>query len=243
MSTVPVRAPIASRQQRGRKYYISFAVVAALTVFIGFSRTYFLKGYFDAPSLSPLVHFHGLIFTSWILLFITQTSLVAAGRTDIHRKLGVAGGVLAGLMIIIGTLTAINSAKLGHVPAPGIPPLIFLSIPLFDIVQFAILIGTALYLRRKLEHHRRLMLVATISILPAAFARFPIPALYPYQPHMAFLMTDVVLLCAIAYDFIKHRRLHPAFVWAGLLVIVSYPLRLMIAGTGAWMTFAKWITG
>jgi hypothetical protein len=217
-------------------------VIAALVVFTGFARTYFLKGFYGAPSLTPLLHFHGLIFSSWILLFITQTSLVAAGRTDIHRRLGVAGGVLAGLMIIIGPLTAITAAKLGHVPAPGIPPLVFLSIPLFDILQFAILIGSALYLRRRVEHHRRLMLVATIGILPAAFARFPIPFLYPYQPHAAFLLTDLVLVSAIAYDSIKHRRLHPAFVWAGLLVVLSYPLRLMVAGTGAWMSFARWLT-
>src|SRR3954469_3869442 len=134
MSTVPARAPIASRQLSSRRYYISFAVVAALAVFIGFSRTYFLKGYFGAPSLTPLLHLHGLIFTTWVLLFIVQTTLVAARRTDIHRKLGLAGGVLALLMIIVGPLTGIAAAKLGHSPSPAVPPLKFLVIPLIDIV-------------------------------------------------------------------------------------------------------------
>jgi hypothetical protein len=241
MSTVPARAPVPSRQ-RARMYYISFGVIAALAVFIGFSRTYFLKGYFAAQPISPLLHLHGLIFSSWIALFITQSWLVSARRTDIHRKLGVAGGVLAGAMVVVGTMAGITAARLGHSPSPAVPPLVFLSIPLFDIVQFAILISAALYLRQRTDHHKRLMLVATISILSAAFARFPIPVLYPYQPHAAFLSTDLVLLSAIAYDTIKQGRLHKAFVWSGLLVILSYPLRLMVAGTGAWMTFAQWIT-
>jgi hypothetical protein len=242
MSTVPARAPIASRQLSSRRYYISFAVIAALAVFTGFSRTYFLKGYFGAPSLTPLLHLHGLIFTTWILLFIVQTTLVAARRTDIHRKLGVAGGVLAGLMIIVGPLTGIAAAKLGHSPNPAVPPLKFLVIPIIDIVQFAILIGAGLYLRRKPEYHRRLMLTATIGILTAAFARFPIPFLYPLQPLAAFMMTDIVLLAAVAYDTIKHRRLHPAFAWAAPLIVLSFPLRLMLANSGAWMSFARWVT-
>jgi hypothetical protein len=245
MSTVPARAPIVSRQQqlqRQRIYYITFAVIAALAVFTGFARTYFLKGYFGAPSLTPLVHLHGFIFTSWILMFIAQTSLVAAGRTDIHRKLGVVGGVLAGLMIIVGPLTAIAAARLGHSPSPEVPALKFLVIPLIDILQFAILIGAALYLRRKPEHHRRLMLAATIGILPAAFARFPVSPLYAYQPLAAFLMTDIVLLSAVTYDSIKHHRLHPAFAWSAALIILSFPLRLMLSGTNAWMTFAQWVT-
>jgi hypothetical protein len=242
MSTVPARARIGSRQQRNRTYYISFAVIAALAVFIGFSRTYYLKGYFGAPSLAPIFHLHGLIFTSWILIFVTQTSLVAAGRTDIHRKLGVAGAIIAGLMIIVGPLTAITAARLGHSPTPAVPPLKFLAIPIFDIVQFAIIVGAGLYLRRKPEHHRRLMLAATIGILPAAFARFPIAPLYPYQPIAAFIMTDIVLLIAVAYDTIKHHRLHPAFVWSALMIILSFPLRMVLAGTTPWMSFARWLT-
>jgi hypothetical protein len=71
------------------------AIVAALTVFVGFAPTYFLKALFGAPSLSPLLHVHGLLFTSWIVLLAAQTALVAGRRTDVHRRLGLAGGVLA----------------------------------------------------------------------------------------------------------------------------------------------------
>jgi hypothetical protein len=57
-------------------------------VFVGFSRTYYLAGIFKAPLPNLLVHIHGAVFTTWILLLVTQTSLVAADRVDIHRRLG-----------------------------------------------------------------------------------------------------------------------------------------------------------
>src|SRR5256885_8585346 len=44
--------------------------------------------------LIPLLVLHGIVFSSWIALFITQTSLVAAKRTRTHMRLGMAGGVL-----------------------------------------------------------------------------------------------------------------------------------------------------
>jgi hypothetical protein len=96
---------------RDRWFFSGMAVAAALTVFVGFGRTYYLGRFFGAPPLSALVHLHGLVSTSWILLFLTQTSLIAAGRTDLHRRLGAAGGVLAMLVLVVGYLTAIEAAR------------------------------------------------------------------------------------------------------------------------------------
>src|ERR1041385_8700320 len=161
-------------KQRERIFYTGMAVAILITVFAGFSRTWFLRPYFPQPQkLIPLLVLHGMVFTSWIALFITQTSLVAARRTRTHMRLGIAGGVLASLMIIIGTVTAIVRAK-GPSPIPGINPLSFLTIPLGDLLVFAILIGAALYYRKRVDIHKRLMLIATIALIPAAVARLPI---------------------------------------------------------------------
>src|SRR5689334_4857156 len=94
-----------------RMFYTSMAVVIAIVIFVGFSRTFYLRPYFHPESLIPLLILHGVVFSSWIILFITQTSLVAARRTKTHMRLGVFGGVIASLMIIIGTITAIVRAK------------------------------------------------------------------------------------------------------------------------------------
>ena len=120
------------------------AVAALLTVFTGFAPSYYLGAFFEARPLSTLVHLHGILFTSWILLFLTQTSLIAARRTDLHRRLGVAGGVLAVLMLVVGYLTAVEAARRGVTPPGGPPPLVFLSVPLGTLVVFAILVGAGL---------------------------------------------------------------------------------------------------
>jgi hypothetical protein len=57
--------------------------------------------------------------------------------------MGVAGAVLAALVVIVGTAVAITRVKTGTSPIPGVSPLGFLAIPLFDMVVFAILVGTA----------------------------------------------------------------------------------------------------
>src|SRR5207237_8489703 len=116
---------------------------------------------------------HGLVFTSWLALFLRQTTPVAAHRTDIHRRLGILGGVIASLMILIGFSTAVIRASQGATPVPGVSPLSFLVVPLGDILVFSILVGAGFYYRRRPDVHKRLMLLATISILAAAIARLP----------------------------------------------------------------------
>jgi len=69
------------------------------TVFVGFARTYYLAGMVHATLPSAIIHFHGAAFSCWILVLVAQTSLVAAGRVDIHRRLGVFGFLLACSMV------------------------------------------------------------------------------------------------------------------------------------------------
>ena len=229
-------------RSRERMLYTGMAIFSAAVIFAGFSRTYYLKALFADLPLTPLVHLHGIVFTCWLVLFITQTSLVAAKRTDLHRRLGVAGGVLAGLMIIVGPMTAIAAAKRGFGVPGGPPPLVFLTIPLFDILVFAILVVAGLYYRQRPDVHKRLMLLSTISILPPGIARLPFDFILATGPLAFFGLADLVLLACATYDTITRRRLHPAYLWGGLLIIVSHPLRLAIGGTGAWLTFARWLT-
>ena len=59
-------------------------------------------------------------FTSWLALFVAQTILVLSGRTAVHRRLGVAGVVLAALMLVVGTATSITVTRLGHRGIPGV---------------------------------------------------------------------------------------------------------------------------
>lgn len=224
-----------------RRIYTWGALAAIAIVFSGFARTYYLKASFGTPALSTLVHAHGLAMTLWFLFFLMQVRLVAMKRTDLHRRAGVFGAVIALAVFILGTLTAITAAKLGHTPGP--PPLIFLVIPLGDILVFALLVGTALYFRRRSDIHKRLMLLSCVGMVSAAMARLPFDFVQNGGPPVFFAMTDLLMLSCVAYDTIKHRRLHPAFGWGALFVVLSQPVRLMLAGTPAWQGFAAWLVG
>src|SRR5205823_3407581 len=167
-------------KRRERLFYIGMTIAIAVTVFAGFARTFYLRPYFQSQPLIPLLVLHGVVFTSWLALLLTQTTLIAAKRTRTHMRLGIAGGLLAVLMITIGTTTAIIRAK-SFEPPPGFSsPLVFLTIPLGDMLVFAILVGAAFYFRRRMDVHKRLMLLATIAILPAAAARLPFAFIQQY---------------------------------------------------------------
>jgi hypothetical protein len=237
MTTV---APPATARHTDRLFYSGMALAAVLTVVVGFAPSYYLKGYFGAPALSTVLHVHGLLFTGWIVLFVVQTALVAARRTPVHRQLGVAGAGLAAAMVVVGVVTGIDAAQRG-VAVPGVPALSFLIVPLGDVAIFAALVAAALWWRRQPEMHKRLMLLATISILPAAIARWP--GVLPLGPVAFYGIADLFIVVAIAYDLWTRGRVHPAYVWGGLLVVLSQPLRIAVSGTEAWLAVARFLTG
>lgn len=224
-----------------RFFYTGMTLAIVITVFAGFSRTFYLRPYFDARPLIPLLILHGIVFTSWLVLFLTQTTLVAANRTRIHRRLGVAGAVIATLMVVIGTTTAIIRAK-GPSPVPGVNPLSFLTIPLSDMLVFALIVGAGFYFRRRADVHKRLMLLATIAILPAAVARLPFAFIQQFGPLAFFGITDLFIVPLLLYDFATRGRPHRATVLGGSLIFLSHPLRLLIGSTHAWLVFATWLT-
>jgi hypothetical protein len=227
-----------------RMFYGGMAVAMALTVFVGFAPTYYLRAYFGrvtvtgVTSLSPLAHLHGALFSGWVLLFTVQTALVANHRVAVHRRLGIAGTLLATAMTFVGVITAVKTAARGAAP-PGADPLAFLAVPLGDMVVFPIFVAAALWLRRKKEAHKRLMVLAYISIIAAAVAR--LPGVLPLGPLGFFGLAFVFLLVAVIYDLVSRRRVHPAYIWGGALLVASVPLRLMASGTGTWRAMAEFL--
>jgi hypothetical protein len=245
-----VKSPVVP-PRADRRFFSGLAVALALSVFAGFAPTYYLKGLYGTPALSPLFHFHGLLFTSWILLFLTQTTLIAMKRTDLHRRLGIVGGLLAVAMLVVGTAVAVAAAKRDlQNPLPGFPPpLELLTTPLGALTMFAPLVAAGLYNRRKRDTHKRLMLLATISILGAALDRllFPGGALaflgLPLGPAMFVGFAALFVVACFLYDLLTRGRVHPAFLWGGLYVIAwNYVTRVFVGGTAAWLAFAGWLT-
>ena len=217
MQTVvaPSRAPARAVGSYDRVFYSGMAILMALTVFAGFARTFYLRAYFDAPtisgsgSLTPLMYLHGAVFTGWVLLFVVQTALVSARRVAVHRRLGVAGMVLAASMVVVGLQTATTAAAKGAAP-PGADPIAFMAVPFTDMVLFTLFVSSAFWKRRDREAHKRLMLLAYVSIVTAAIAR--IPGLLGVSPLVAFGLSLVFVGMGMTYDRYSRHAVHPVYL-------------------------------
>ena len=225
-----------------RRFYGLVGVGVLALILWGFGKTYYFKAAFGTPALPTLLQVHGAVMTTWFLLFIVQAFLVSERRVDLHRRLGLFGGLVALAVLVVGTTTALTAARLGHAP-PGPPPLVFLVVPLGDMVVFATLVGVGLAYRKRTDIHKRLLLLSCVGMLGAAIARIPIEALAKAGPLAYFGITDLLLLGCLACDRVKTGRFHPAFSWGAAFVILSHPARLMLGGTALWMSLARWMAG
>ncbi len=86
------------------------------------------------------------------------------------------------------------------------------------------------------------MLLATISILDAATARWPF-AFATATTWAYYVLADLFILVAVAYDGFSRRRVHPAYIWGGLFVLVAQVLRDVVGRTVLWQAFARVILG
>lgn len=238
------RAPVVGAHDR--LFYSAMAIAMAITVFAGFGSTYYFRFLSGGPTttlsggpFTSTVHIHGALFTAWVLLFVIQTALVAQRRVAVHRRLGFAGAGLAAAMVGVGTYTAIEAAARGSAP-PGVDALSFLAIPLFDMVMFPTFVATAIVMRRDKEAHKRLMLLAYVSIIVAAIAR--LPGVLAMGPPAFFGLALLFVAAGIVYDWLSRGRVHKVYLWGGGLFVASIPLRLLISGTSAWRGFAEFLT-
>jgi uncharacterized membrane protein YozB (DUF420 family) len=238
-------AQVRARWTSERKFYTAMAVAMFTAAYVGFARSFFLRPFFpDWPSPhEPLIYVHGALFSSWCALLVAQACFVGVGRTDVHRRVGAGGAALAACMVVFGVLAAVTAARRpgGFVTVP-VPPLQFLIVPLSDMLLFGTFVTVAVLRRRDPQAHKRWMLLATTSLLGAAFARWP--AIHDTgNPLIYFGCAYLFVVALAAWDLRSRGRLHRATVVGGALLLVSVPLRLALSGTAAWLAFATWATG
>jgi hypothetical protein len=200
-----------------------------------------------------IVHAHALAMVSWLGLFTTQVVLVRTGRTSLHRRLGLIAPWLAGAMLVLGPATAIYMDRLAF-ETRGAPP-DFLAVQLSDMLAFGTLTAAALLLRKTPASHKRLMLLGTLYISDAGFARWlgdslesAVTGLVGHDGYWAFFASGYTANVALvltfgAWDWIANRRLHPAYL-AG----AAWTFTLMLGAAGlyfnpAWHALAMRLIG
>lgn len=234
-------APAGKGLAKAQYDHIFFPAISWLmlsTVFIGFAPTYYLAGLARAPLPSKIIHVHAVAFSCWILLLITQTSLVAARRLDIHRKLGIFGFLLACLMVILGIWAAVDMLVRGG--PIGRDPKWFFAITIANILAFALLIPFAYRSRRDPAAHKRIIVLATTALLTAAISRWPF-AIVHHKTLVSMLFSYVFVLLLLAYDAWALHRIHRATLMASICVIAVQQAAFPIGRTAIWHSFAGWV--
>lgn len=235
-----VSQTVAKTRSQGRVFFTLLPVAMLIAVIVGFAPTYYLKTAFGTPPLPVLYHVHGAAFTAWMLLLILQPALIASGRTPLHRKLGVAGGVLAAAMTVLAYLVAIDLARRGG-GAPGVPPAGFTAVTLATVVIFPAFVGAALLWRQFPATHKRLMMIATMELLPAGVGRWP--GVADLGPPGFFGGADLALIALLVYDRVTLGRFHRATVWGGAILVASQVARVVLAFNEGWQAFARSLVG
>ena len=215
------------------------AVSIVLLVFAGFSRTYFLRSLFGTPELSTFLHVHGAVMTGWIVLYAVQTFLVASHHTRVHRALGAFGAGYAVLVIAMGCTATVLAARrevLAHSQFVA-SVLTVLALELTQMLLFASLVASGVWLGNRAGYHKRLMLLATFCMLPNPIVRLFVWAGFGSNIVIlsvwAFLVTTIVLI-----DSIRNGRVHPAFGFGATLTVGLLSLAYFGSLTLVWQRFA-----
>jgi len=208
------------------------------------------------PPLPPIYHAHAVLMGSWLLLLLTQSTLVATGRTALHRRLGLAGMVLAPAMVaaMLGmVLTAwwsVAAMPDGAMPAEALQStkslVANLTLEQFrTMLFFAVFVGWALSVRKHdPQTHKRLLILATVLPLPAAIDRMTwLYSTLPASPTSAEVYSLLWLMPALIYDVARRGSVHRAYVIGIALNLPFVAASQLLWGSAWWMATAPKLMG
>jgi hypothetical protein len=223
-----------------RYFFVAMASTITAIVFAGFAPSFYLRATFQPDSkLSILLHIHGAVFSTWITLFLVQPILIARGSRTLHRRLGWFAAAIA--VAMVGLVAGATVEEMRRVP-PAPPAPVALALNTFDMVVFAILVSSAIYLRKQPEWHKRLLLSATLILLGAPILRLLI-LLEGHISHellvIDVLLVDLFFLVCFASDLYTRRRIHPAYFCALALLLVDQATTFSVMAWPPWVDFAN----
>lgn len=251
-------ATIATRPLRSPEdgSFVLLAGLCAVIAFAGFAGTYWLQLATGTFVGSPLLHLHALLFSLWTLFFVSQAALITYGRNASHRAWGLAGIALATAMLFTGAAVALSGLQDRIANGHGDAGRAFVIVPLSAVMLFAVFVTAAIVARRRSDWHKRFMLVATVTLLNAAIARFfflaatgggaglrpgmgrPNPVEFALVPG---LLGDLVIVLAMAIDWRIRGRPHAAYLWGLGTILTVQLLRAPFSRTEAWQGFADYL--
>lgn len=217
-----------------RYFYFFMSLAMAGLVAWGFSRTVDTNLFHANPPRPWLLWIHASAFSTWVIFFIVQSSLVRMRKVSVHRFLGWFGSVLATIMVALGFTIAVVMARFDSTVLHLKDTDAFLSIPFGDMIIFGACMAAAIYLRKKPEFHRRLVFVASAQLMDAALGRFD----YIFDHNLFYLGVDLLIGLGLVRDWVVEGRVHKAYIYALPLIIAVQSLALY-----AWRINPAWWQG
>ena len=242
-ATSPAPNPALSARVRDRRFYLFITILSAVLVFAGFARTFYLNSRFAKLHLPSLFILHGVVFSSWLVVLVTQSFLISAKQVRIHKKLGYASIAIVVAMFALGWIMSVNAARAGFTPPGGPRPLSFLAFQLFGLFAFTALIAAGYFLRNRPGTHKRLKVGATILLLTPAVARIFLLLTANALLRKTLGVQLALLLGCMAYDAFTRKRVHLAWMWSTAAFLLFVFGAIFGGTTGAWLAIAPWITG
>ena len=219
-------------------FYAASCALVVIIVLAGFGPSY-IGAMVNGVATPLILHFHATVFIGWLALFTAQALLPVFGRVDLHRKVGKFGIGYAVFLIVVGLATTVNRVAFHYNDGQEEFARAFLIAPLSDMIVFPIFFAAAILYRHKPEIHKRLMLVATVTLTIAAVARMSfIPS--NYWIFVSIWLSPIYL--AMIYDYYRSKKVHSAYV-IGIIALALVPLRDTLAMTDGWQSFASWFIG
>jgi hypothetical protein len=228
------------------RFFLGMSGLLLLILLVGFSRTLYLRLFFEVPAIPGYLHVHGATVTAWFVLLVVQASLVNVRRVDIHRRLGILGAVLgvavipAGLMATLQFIPRLPEIGLPFEVAPRVVTwIVFANFHM--LLGFVVFLAAALLNRRKTDFHKRLMLLATISLIPPALARISQNIGWVLEQEIIFVTVTWLLLVVpiLTYDLVTTKRLHSATARGGLFFLLVVFGPILISGTDFAQNFVR----
>jgi hypothetical protein len=214
-----------------------------LIVLAGFARTFYLRAFFDVPHVPLYVLVHGAVLSLWFIGLLLQALLVSTGRTRTHRRFGWAV-VSVGLAVVAITGPVIlnlapRQRALGADIDARVISLVWLDLSI--LVAFAIFFAAGVLMRRHTAWHKRLILLASATIVSPALGRAwnLVPMFRGLNSTLVTLGLVAFLVCLAVHDLTSDKRIHPATLTAGLLLMVLRTVAPLIAASEFGRSFVQ----
>jgi hypothetical protein len=241
--------PFAPQHVGDRNFFLLLLVLTWLGIVSGFGLDMADHIRHSTRAYPLIVHVHALLFIGWLVLLTTQVLLIRNGRIDIHRRLGMIAAWMIPLMVVVALTTAWTvQRQVALLPGPQDPQ--FISINITDMLGFAGLAGAGLLLRRDSSAHKRLMLLSTLYLSTAGFARLWLLTIGPggTDSFWGFFLAynfggDVLIVMLGLYDLATRGRLHPAYVLGGGWVLVNELAAAWLYFSPGWKAISVQILG